>query len=128
MPISSPSQIRSFVCLNIIGWPGIFYKQLRELAMGQRLAPRLAIAFMSKIKALYSISNHHSTADILTTALSYVQHKIMWTNVLNYLTRNRSTQSSPERKPKKIGFHSSMFKLTFPKMATPQNNIESQII
>uniref|UniRef100_A0A0K0DGE5 Reverse transcriptase domain-containing protein n=1 Tax=Angiostrongylus cantonensis TaxID=6313 RepID=A0A0K0DGE5_ANGCA len=40
-------------CLNctIFRWSGKYYAQMRELAMGQRLAPTLAIAFMSRIEA-----------------------------------------------------------------------------
>ncbi|KAK6763468.1 hypothetical protein RB195_023968 [Necator americanus] len=37
-------------CLNcsIFRWSGQYYRQLRGLAMGQRLAPTLAIVFMAK--------------------------------------------------------------------------------
>ena len=40
-------------CLNcsIFRWSGKYFAQVRGLAMGQRLAPSLAIAFMSKIEA-----------------------------------------------------------------------------
>ncbi|VDM59223.1 unnamed protein product [Angiostrongylus costaricensis] len=40
-------------CLNcsIFGWSGKYFAQIRGLAMGQRLAPNLAIVFMSKIEA-----------------------------------------------------------------------------
>ena len=40
-------------CLNcsIFRWSGRYYAQMRGLAMGQRLAPSLAIAFMSKVEA-----------------------------------------------------------------------------
>ncbi|KAK6749016.1 hypothetical protein RB195_001558 [Necator americanus] len=39
-------------CLNcsIFRWSGQYYRQLRGLAMGQRLAPTLAIVFMTKIE------------------------------------------------------------------------------
>ncbi|KAK6763662.1 hypothetical protein RB195_024111 [Necator americanus] len=39
-------------CLNcsIFRWSGQYYRQLRGLAMGQRLAPALAIVFMAKIE------------------------------------------------------------------------------
>uniref|UniRef100_A0A0K0CYL4 Reverse transcriptase domain-containing protein n=1 Tax=Angiostrongylus cantonensis TaxID=6313 RepID=A0A0K0CYL4_ANGCA len=39
-------------CLNcsISSWSGIHYAQMRGLAMGQRLAPSLAIAYMSKVE------------------------------------------------------------------------------
>ncbi|KAK6762864.1 hypothetical protein RB195_023533 [Necator americanus] len=39
-------------CLNcsIFRWSGQYYRQLRGLAMGQRLAPTLAIVFMAKIE------------------------------------------------------------------------------
>ncbi|VDM59724.1 unnamed protein product [Angiostrongylus costaricensis] len=32
-------------------WSGKYYAQIRGLAMGQRLAPTLAVAFMSKVEA-----------------------------------------------------------------------------
>uniref|UniRef100_A0A0K0CZ23 Reverse transcriptase domain-containing protein n=1 Tax=Angiostrongylus cantonensis TaxID=6313 RepID=A0A0K0CZ23_ANGCA len=32
-------------------WSGRYYAQMRGLAMGQRLAPSLAIAYMSKVEA-----------------------------------------------------------------------------
>ena len=35
---------------NIFKWSGNYYSQIRGLAMGQRLAPVLAICFMSKIE------------------------------------------------------------------------------
>ncbi|XGW03988.1 hypothetical protein V3C99_015267 [Haemonchus contortus] len=35
---------------NVFRWSGEYYKQVRGLAMGQRLAPALAIAFMSKVE------------------------------------------------------------------------------
>ena len=35
---------------NIFRWSGTYYSQIRGLAMGQRLAPVLAICFMSKIE------------------------------------------------------------------------------
>ncbi|VDO74274.1 unnamed protein product [Heligmosomoides polygyrus] len=35
---------------NIFRWAGEYYKQIRGLAMGQRLAPVLAVAFMSKVE------------------------------------------------------------------------------
>ncbi|VDL82279.1 unnamed protein product [Nippostrongylus brasiliensis] len=35
---------------NVFRWSNNYYKQVSELAMGQRLAPVLAIAFMSKIE------------------------------------------------------------------------------
>ena len=35
---------------NIFRWSGTYYAQIRGLAMGQRLAPVLAICFMSKIE------------------------------------------------------------------------------
>uniref|UniRef100_A0A0K0D546 Reverse transcriptase domain-containing protein n=1 Tax=Angiostrongylus cantonensis TaxID=6313 RepID=A0A0K0D546_ANGCA len=40
-------------CLNcsIFRWSGKYYAQMRGLAMGQRLAPTLAIAFLSRIEA-----------------------------------------------------------------------------
>ncbi|VDM56067.1 unnamed protein product [Angiostrongylus costaricensis] len=40
-------------CLNcsIFRWTGRYYAPMRRLAMGQRLAPSLAIAFMSKVEA-----------------------------------------------------------------------------
>ena len=36
---------------TIFRWSGKYYAQMRGLAMGQRLAPTLAIAFMSRIEA-----------------------------------------------------------------------------
>ena len=36
---------------NTFRWSGEYYKQVRGLAMGQRLAPVLAVAFMSRIEA-----------------------------------------------------------------------------
>ncbi|VDM61995.1 unnamed protein product [Angiostrongylus costaricensis] len=36
---------------SIFRWSGKYYAQIRGLAMGQRLAPSLAIAFMSKVEA-----------------------------------------------------------------------------
>uniref|UniRef100_A0A0K0DNA5 Reverse transcriptase domain-containing protein n=1 Tax=Angiostrongylus cantonensis TaxID=6313 RepID=A0A0K0DNA5_ANGCA len=52
-------------CLNcsIFRWPGKHYAQIRGLAMGQRLAPTLAVAFMSKVEAP-ATSGHYSTAGI----------------------------------------------------------------
>ncbi|XGW05002.1 hypothetical protein V3C99_015857, partial [Haemonchus contortus] len=35
---------------SIFRWSGQYYRQIRGLAMGQRLAPVLAIAYMSKIE------------------------------------------------------------------------------
>ena len=35
---------------NVFRWSGQYYKQVRGLAMGQRLAPVLAVAFMSKVE------------------------------------------------------------------------------
>ncbi|VDL83024.1 unnamed protein product [Nippostrongylus brasiliensis] len=36
---------------NVFKWAGQYFKQIRGLAMGQRLAPVLAVVFMSKIEA-----------------------------------------------------------------------------
>ncbi|VDP33626.1 unnamed protein product [Heligmosomoides polygyrus] len=36
---------------NVFRWTGEYHKQIRGLAMGQRLAPVLAVAFMSKVEA-----------------------------------------------------------------------------
>ncbi|VDP22117.1 unnamed protein product [Heligmosomoides polygyrus] len=48
----SVSQVMTLVneCLmcNVFKWSGEYYRQIRGLAMGQRLAPVLAVAFMSK--------------------------------------------------------------------------------
>ncbi|KAK6044640.1 hypothetical protein COOONC_17855 [Cooperia oncophora] len=45
----------AILCSQLMGaieyWAGRYYEQTRGLAMGQRLAPTLAIAFMSKIEA-----------------------------------------------------------------------------
>uniref|UniRef100_A0A0K0DAS0 Reverse transcriptase domain-containing protein n=1 Tax=Angiostrongylus cantonensis TaxID=6313 RepID=A0A0K0DAS0_ANGCA len=40
-------------CLNCsnFGWTGKHYVQMRVLAMGQRLAPTLAVVFMAKVEA-----------------------------------------------------------------------------
>ncbi|XGW23140.1 hypothetical protein V3C99_005411 [Haemonchus contortus] len=50
----SVSQIMTVLkeCLNcsFFRWSGVYYKQIRGLAMGQRLAPVLAIAYMSKVE------------------------------------------------------------------------------
>ncbi|VDP44783.1 unnamed protein product [Heligmosomoides polygyrus] len=50
----SVSQIMTLVneCLmcNVFKWSGEYYRQIRKLAMGQRLAPVLAVAFMSKVE------------------------------------------------------------------------------
>ena len=35
---------------NVFRWAGHYYQQVRGLAMGQRLAPTLAIAFMAKVE------------------------------------------------------------------------------
>ena len=35
---------------NIFKWSGNYYSQVRGLAMGQRLAPVLAICFMSRVE------------------------------------------------------------------------------
>ncbi|KAJ1367640.1 hypothetical protein KIN20_028591 [Parelaphostrongylus tenuis] len=50
-------------CLNssFFIWSGNYFAQIRRLAMGQRLAPTLAIAFMSKVEAPNSISGRYST-------------------------------------------------------------------
>ena len=50
----SKSRIMTLIkeCLecNVFKWSGTYYSQIRGLAMGQRLAPVLAICFMSKIE------------------------------------------------------------------------------
>ncbi|VDP62610.1 unnamed protein product, partial [Heligmosomoides polygyrus] len=43
--------INECLTCNVFKWSGDFYKQIRGLAMGQRLAPVLAVAFMSKVEA-----------------------------------------------------------------------------
>ncbi|EYC25300.1 hypothetical protein Y032_0012g1812 [Ancylostoma ceylanicum] len=43
--------IKECLSCNIFKWSGKYYSQLRGLAMGQRLAPVLAICFMSRIEA-----------------------------------------------------------------------------
>ena len=35
---------------NIFKWSGRYFSQIRGLAMGQRLAPILAVCFMSKVE------------------------------------------------------------------------------
>ena len=42
--------IRECLKCNIFKWSGTYYSQIRGLAMGQRLAPVLAICYMSKIE------------------------------------------------------------------------------
>ncbi|EYB83018.1 hypothetical protein Y032_0345g3120 [Ancylostoma ceylanicum] len=42
--------LKECLCCSIFRWSGHYYKQIRGLAMGQRLAPTLAIAFMSKVE------------------------------------------------------------------------------
>lgn len=42
--------VKERLCCNIVKWSGKFFSQLGELAMRQRLAPALAICFMSKIE------------------------------------------------------------------------------
>ena len=42
--------IKECLSCTIFRWSGNYYEQLRGLAMGQRLAPTLAIAFMSRIE------------------------------------------------------------------------------
>ena len=42
--------IKECLNCNIFRWSGTYYAQLRGLAMGQRLAPVLAICFMSRIE------------------------------------------------------------------------------
>uniref|UniRef100_A0A7I4XT58 Reverse transcriptase domain-containing protein n=1 Tax=Haemonchus contortus TaxID=6289 RepID=A0A7I4XT58_HAECO len=45
------SLLKECLSCNIFRWSGEYFEQIRGLAMGQRLAPILAIAFMSKIEA-----------------------------------------------------------------------------
>lgn len=42
--------IKECLCCNIFMWSGAYFAQIRGLAMGQRLAPVLAICFMSRIE------------------------------------------------------------------------------
>ncbi|KAK6732749.1 hypothetical protein RB195_016858 [Necator americanus] len=42
--------INEYLNFSIFRWSGQYYRQLRGLAMGQRLAPTLAIVFMAKIE------------------------------------------------------------------------------
>ena len=42
--------VKACVNCKVFKWSGNYYKQLRGLAMGQRLAPILAISFMSKVE------------------------------------------------------------------------------
>lgn len=50
----SVNQVMTLVneCLmcNVFKWSGEYYRQTRGLAMGQKLAPVLAVAFMSKVE------------------------------------------------------------------------------
>ncbi|VDM63382.1 unnamed protein product [Angiostrongylus costaricensis] len=43
--------LKECLSCSIFRWSGKYYAQVRGLAMGQRLAPSLAIAFMSKVEA-----------------------------------------------------------------------------
>uniref|UniRef100_A0A0K0D9Z5 Reverse transcriptase domain-containing protein n=1 Tax=Angiostrongylus cantonensis TaxID=6313 RepID=A0A0K0D9Z5_ANGCA len=43
--------LKKCLSCSIFRWSGNYYAQIRGLAMGQRLAPSLAIAFMSKVEA-----------------------------------------------------------------------------
>ncbi|VDM62278.1 unnamed protein product [Angiostrongylus costaricensis] len=43
--------LKEYLSCSIFRWSGKYYAQIRGLAMGQRLAPSLAIAFMSKVEA-----------------------------------------------------------------------------
>ncbi|VDM63570.1 unnamed protein product [Angiostrongylus costaricensis] len=45
------SLLKEYLSCSIFRWSGKYYAQIRGLAMGQRLAPSLAIAFMSKVEA-----------------------------------------------------------------------------
>ena len=45
--------IKECLKCNIFRWSGEYYSQVRGLAMGQRLAPVLAVCFMSKIEEQY---------------------------------------------------------------------------
>uniref|UniRef100_A0A0K0DNU2 Reverse transcriptase domain-containing protein n=1 Tax=Angiostrongylus cantonensis TaxID=6313 RepID=A0A0K0DNU2_ANGCA len=44
--------LKKCLSCSIFRWPGKYYAQIGGLAMGQRLAPSLAIAFMSKVETL----------------------------------------------------------------------------
>ncbi|VDO42561.1 unnamed protein product [Haemonchus placei] len=43
--------VKKSLSCNIFKWSGRYFAQTRGLAMGQRLAPVLAISFMAKIEA-----------------------------------------------------------------------------
>ncbi|VDM60915.1 unnamed protein product [Angiostrongylus costaricensis] len=43
--------LKECLSCSIFRWSGKYYAQIRGLAMGQRLGPSLAIAFMSKVEA-----------------------------------------------------------------------------
>ncbi|VDP27841.1 unnamed protein product [Heligmosomoides polygyrus] len=43
--------LKECLACNVFRWSGKYFAQTRGLAMGQRLAPTLAISFMSKIEA-----------------------------------------------------------------------------
>ncbi|VDL68070.1 unnamed protein product [Nippostrongylus brasiliensis] len=45
------SLLEECLMCNVFKWAGQYFKQIRGLAMGRRLAPALAAAFMSKIEA-----------------------------------------------------------------------------
>ncbi|VDO28098.1 unnamed protein product [Haemonchus placei] len=65
---------------SVFRWSGEYYK-LRGLAMGQRLAPVLAIALMSKIEKQFWVVAQSYNIVTLTTALSYVRLRKNWTFV-----------------------------------------------
>ena len=44
------SLLKECLSCTVFRWSGNYYAQMRGLAMGQRLAPTLAIAFMAKIE------------------------------------------------------------------------------
>ncbi|XGW35389.1 hypothetical protein V3C99_018975 [Haemonchus contortus] len=70
---------------NVFRWSGEYYKQVRGLAMGQRLAPALAIAFMSKVERPVLERRPLFTAGTSTTVLSCVPLRLRWTPVSNFL-------------------------------------------
>ncbi|KAK6734800.1 hypothetical protein RB195_018156 [Necator americanus] len=66
-------------------WSGHYYRQVGGLAMGQRLAPTLVIAFMSKIEQSVLERKLYCTVVTLMTAALHVPLKMRWTLVSSSL-------------------------------------------
>ncbi|KAK6765453.1 hypothetical protein RB195_025392 [Necator americanus] len=63
---------------SVFRWSGQYYRQIRGLAMGQRLAPTLAVAFMSKVEKPLLEHKPLLYCRYIDVTL-YVQHKLKWT-------------------------------------------------